>query len=316
MRVIEGIAGIRRCVLRNPVVTIGNFDGVHRGHQRLIETVKRRAEELDGDSVVVTFHPHPVKVLCPTYPLHFITPHREKLEVLSHLGVDVTVVIPFSHEFASLSASAFVEQYLVEGLGIRWLVVGYDYHFGKGREGNIELLRSYGTQRGFGVDTVSEVSVEGFVVSSTAIRKIIQEGRVSFAGKLLGRLYAVTGPVLRGRDRGGKMLGFPTANVDGGDHVMPKEGVYAVWVALDGRLYRGAANIGHNPTFGNTELSLEVHILDFTGNLYGREITVYFVQYVREEKKFSGIEALIAQIHRDVETVREMLREPPSSPLL
>jgi len=308
MEVIEGFSKTKRLNLKHPVVTIGNFDGVHKGHQALINTAKQRAKELGGSTVVITFNPHPVKVLCPNCDLRFITPHYEKLSILSNLGVDYTIVIPFSKEFASITAHEFIESYLVQGLGVKWMVVGYDYHFGKGREGNIEMLKNYGNRYGFGVDTLPEISIEGFVVSSTAIRKIIQEGRVHFAAKLLGRSYSITGPVLKGRDRGGKLLGFPTANVDVSDHVVPKEGVYASWVSFEGKTYKGATNIGFNPTFGDNQLSLEVHILDFSGNLYGKEITVSFEHYVRGEKKFSGVEELIAQINQDVDLIRTILR--------
>ncbi len=308
MEIIEGFSKDNPLRLKNPVVTIGNFDGVHKGHQALINTAKQRAEEFGGTTVVITFNPHPVKVLCPNCGLKFITPHYEKLNILAQLGVDYTIVIPFSQEFAAVTAQEFIQSYLVQGLGIRWIVVGYDYHFGKGREGNIEMLREYGNRFGFGMDVLPEISIEGFIVSSTAIRKIIREGRVHFAAKLLGRSYSITGPVLRGRDRGGKLLGFPTANVDIGDHVPPKEGVYASWVYFDGRKFKGATNIGFNPTFGESQLSLEVHILDFNGNLYGKEITVSFEHYIRGEKKFSAVEELIAQITQDVELIRTILR--------
>ncbi|MCX7823881.1 MAG: bifunctional riboflavin kinase/FAD synthetase [Syntrophobacterales bacterium] len=308
MEVIEGFSINTKLNLKNPVVTIGNFDGVHKGHQALINTARERAKELGGSSVVITFSPHPVKVLCPECNLRFITPHYEKLNILAQLGVDYTIVIPFSREFASITAQDFILSYLVHGLGIRWIVVGYDYHFGRGREGNIEMLKEYGNKYGFGVDVLPEISIEGFVVSSTAIRKVIKEGRVHFAARLLGRSYSITGPVLRGRDRGGKLLGFPTANVDVGDHVIPKEGVYATWVTFDGKRFKGATNIGYNPTFGETQLSLEVHILGFNGNLYGKEITVSFEHYIRGEKKFSAIEELIAQISQDVEIIKLILR--------
>lgn len=308
MEVIEGFSKPERLNLKNPVVTIGNFDGVHKGHQALINTARERAKELGGSTVIITFNPHPVKVLCPACDLRFITPHYEKLNILSKLGVDYTLVIPFSQEFASITALEFIESYLVDSLGVKWIVVGYDYHFGKGREGNIEMLRKSGDRYGFGVDVLPEISIEGFIVSSTAIRKVIQEGRVHFAAKLLGRSYSITGPVLKGRDRGGKLLGFPTANVDVGDHVIPKEGVYATWVTFEGKRFKGATNIGYNPTFGEVQLSLEVHIIGFSGNIYGKEITVQFEHYIRGEKKFSAVEELIAQIGQDVETVKLILR--------
>ncbi|SFM62455.1 bifunctional riboflavin kinase/FAD synthetase [Thermodesulforhabdus norvegica] len=306
MEIVEGFVRARR-KFRNPAVTIGNFDGVHKGHQALIEHARNYAREKEGETVVITFNPHPVKVLCPDCNLKFITPHRTKLELLEQYGVDVVWIIPFTREFASLSAREFVEQCLVDFVGVKHLVVGYDYHFGKGREGNIILLEEMGKTHGFTVEVVPEVIVSGIVVSSTSIRKLIQEGQMKTVTTLLGRPYEIRGPVVHGRGRGARMLGFPTANVRIGDYVPPRTGVYATRVTVDGIKYMGATNLGYNPTFGDTDLSLEVHILDFDRHIYNKVIKVEFIEYIRGEKKFSGIDELADQISRDVECVRQLL---------
>lgn len=306
MEIVEGFPTVKG-IFRNPAVTIGNFDGVHKGHQALIGQARNYARENNGQTVVITFNPHPVRVLCPDCNLKFITPHRIKLELLERYGVDVVWVIPFSREFASLSAREFVERCLIEFVGVRHLVVGYDYHFGRGREGNINLLKEMGRVHGFTLEVVPEVVVSGIVVSSTSIRKLIQEGQMKTVTSLLGRPYEIRGPVVQGRGRGARMLGFPTANVLIGDHVPPKIGVYATRVTVDGIKYMGAANLGYNPTFGDTDLSLEVHILDFDRHIYGKIIRIEFIEYIRGEKKFSGFDELAHQIRRDVECVRQIL---------
>ncbi len=306
MKIIQNFE-IRYKKIRNPVVTIGNFDGVHKGHQSLIEKIRKKAQELDGESVVMTFYPHPLKVLRPDCNLQFITPHKRKLELLAHYGVDVTWVIPFSREFASISPQDFVKTYLVDYLNVKWIIVGYDYHFGKNRAGNIEFLKQQGEKFGFGVESVSEIVVGGLIVSSTSVRKLIRQGQMQTVANLLGRPYEIRGKVVRGRNRGGRLLGFPTANVNIGEYVPPKIGVYAVKVIIDGKTYNGAANCGYNPTFDDPELSLEIHILDFDRYIYNKEISVQFVKYIREEKKFSGIDELVDQIKRDVEAVRQIL---------
>ncbi len=293
--------------VKNPVVTIGNFDGVHKGHQALIERVRNKARELDGESVIITFHPHPVKVLCPDCNLKFITPHRRKLELLADYGVDVTWVISFSKEFASLSAHDFVKNYLVDYLGMKWIIVGYDYHFGKNREGNITFLEEQGKLYNFGVESVSEIVVGSLIVSSTSVRKLIQQGHMQMVANLLGRPYEIRGKVIRGRNRGGRLLGFPTANINIGEYVPPKTGVYAVKVEIDGEVYNGAANCGYNPTFCDSDLSLEIHILDFDRYIYNKQVSVQFIKYIREERRFSGIDELVDQIGRDVEAVRQIL---------
>jgi riboflavin kinase / FMN adenylyltransferase len=308
MEVFEGIDHIRRSI-KNPVLTIGNFDGVHRGHQALFQKVKEWAQKLQGESVVMTFHPHPLQVLFPGKGPDFITSHERKLELIASCGIDATIVIPFSKEFAKISAKEFVKDILVDSIGVKGIVVGYDYRFGHGREGDLAFLRKMGEEYDFEVDIVSGIQIDELVVSSTAIRRLIREGDLREANKLLGRCYEVTGTVVTGRQRGGKLLGFPTANIHMSCQAPPRPGVYVVQVQVEGKTYGGAANLGYNPTFGDTALTLEVHIFDFNQNIYGKPISVRFIDRLREEKRFSGPEELSEQIQKDVAKAREILAE-------
>lgn len=308
MEVVVGIENIHRS-FRNPVLTIGNFDGVHRGHQTLFARVKEWADRIGGESIVITFHPHPLQVLAPGNGPLFITPHERKLDLIEHSGIDVVIVIPFSREFAKLTARDFVRKILVETVGAKGIVVGYDYRFGHGREGDIEMLKKFGEEFGFQVDTVSGIEMDGLVVSSTAIRNLIGEGDLREASRLLGRPYEITGLVVEGRSRGGRLLGFPTANIRLASQARPKTGVYVVEVEVEGKVHGGAANLGYNPTFQNTELSLEVHIFDFNEDIYGKMITVRFIDRLRSEKRFASVEELAQQIQADVQKAREVLAE-------
>ncbi len=305
MDVFTGIDAVRG-KLKNPAITIGNFDGVHRGHQALFERVRQWAEKLNGQSVVITFHPHPLEVLFPERTLPFITSHEQKLELIAKRGIDATVVIPFSHEFSRISASDFVTDLLVGAIGIKAIVVGYDYRFGYNREGNIEFLKRMGLEHGFEVDTVAGIKMNDTVVSSTAIRQMILQGNVRDAKKLLGRFFEVSGTVIEGRKRGAG-LGFPTANLRVTSQTSPRTGVYVVEADVDGKTYGGAANLGYNPTFGDTELSLEVHLFDFNRDIYGKPISVRFVDRLRDEKRFSGPAELIEQIKKDVISAKQIL---------
>ena len=308
MDIIVGIENIRE-KLQNPVLTIGNFDGVHLGHKALFKKVRDRARRLDGKSVVMTFDPHPLEIIQPANGPAFITLHERKLKLIEACGIDIAIVVPFNTEFAQISAARFVEDILVERIGVRAIIVGYDYRFGKNREGDLPLLEKMGEQYNFQLEVVSGIQMEGIVVSSTVIRQLIREGRVKEAARLLGRPYEISGEVVRGRERGGRLLGFPTANVRTSSQASPKTGIYAVEVEVDDKEHLGAANLGYNPTFGDTELSLEVHILDFDGNIYGKPIAVRFIERLRDEKRFSGPEELAVQIRKDVEKARKILEE-------
>ncbi len=305
MEVFTGISSMRR-KLRNPAITIGNFDGVHKGHQALFEKVKQWARQIGGESAVITFHPHPLEVLFPRKALSFITSHQQKLKLIENCGIDATIVIPFSREFSQISARQFVEDLLVAQVGMKAIVVGYDYRFGHSREGDIDFLIRMGREFGFNVDTMAGIKVNDTVVSSTVIRQMIKQGNVKNAGRLLGRPFEVSGTVVEGKKRGAG-LGFPTANISLPATASPRTGVYAVEAEVEGKWYGGAANLGYNPTFGDTDMSLEVHIFDFNRNIYGKPITIRFADRLRDEKRFSGPQELIEQIRKDVAAARKIL---------
>jgi riboflavin kinase / FMN adenylyltransferase len=308
MEIFEGIENIQRS-FKNPVLTIGNFDGVHRGHQALFKKSMEWAEKLAGETVVLTFHPHPLQVLAPGEGPLFITSHERKLELIALCGVDVAVVVPFDREFARMSAGDFVKTLLVGRIGPKAIIVGEDYRFGCNREGDTEFLQRMGDKYGFAVETVSGVQMDGTVVSSTLIRQFIQEGDLREASRLLGRPYEIVGMVVPGHQRGGRLLGFPTANIRLSGQAPPKPGVYVVRVGIGEGTYGGAANVGFNPTFGGTELSVEVFLFDFDENIYEKLIRVHFIERLRDEKRFSGPDELALQIRKDVERAKKILSE-------
>jgi riboflavin kinase/FMN adenylyltransferase len=293
-------------MLALPIMTIGNFDGVHLGHQLIFRTLRQRAREIGGTSLVLTFDPHPLKVLAPERCPALITPTAKKLSIIERCGLDVIVCLPFTRTLADLSPAAFVEQVLVRTIGIREIYVGYNFAFGKGRQGSIALLKELGQDHGFLVHTIEPVAIEGRVVSSSMIRQWIQQGSVDEAALLLGRFYSITGTVVEGY-RKGRELGFPTANVHATDELIPGRGVYAVMVDWQGRPYEGVANIGFNPTFGRTQLSVEIHLLNFAEQLYGETVAVSFVKKIRDEQAFPSVADLVKQIGQDVEAAHTLL---------
>ena len=290
----------------NSVITLGNFDGIHLGHQELIRMVIRRARETGGTSLVVTFRPHPLKILAPEKCPPLISIYEEKIRLIEALGVDALVKIPFTMDFAAMSPEAFVKDILCDLLGAKEIFVGFNYRFGKGRAGNIEMLRELGTRHGFTVREVEQVSLRGEVISSTAIRQLLKDGEVEHAARLLGRVYAVTGIVVKGDGRG-RGLGFPTANIAAKHAIIPSDGVYAVQLHVRDHFYDGIANIGLRPTFNKKTRTIEVHVFDFDEDLYGEDISLYFIRKIREEKKFRGPDELIRQITKDIAAAREIL---------
>jgi riboflavin kinase/FMN adenylyltransferase len=305
MRVITDLAAFPRCVAA-PVLTIGNFDGVHLGHQAIFRMLKQRAREIGGTSVVLTFDPHPLKILAPDRCPPLLTPTPKKLSLMQACQLDFTVCLPFTRELANLGPSDFVEDILLGTLGMREIYVGYDFAFGKGRSGTTDLLQELGERHGFTVHIIKPIAVHGHVVSSSSIRQWIQQGRVDEAALLLGRLYSVVGPVVEGYQKG-RELGFPTANVRLTYEVIPARGVYAVQVEWRGQRYDGVANIGFNPTFGRSQLSLEIHLFDFAERLYDETVEVFFVKKIRDERAFPSVAALVEQIRQDVETAHRVL---------
>lgn len=294
--------------LHHPVVTIGNFDGVHLGHQTLFHKVKERSRALGGPAVVITFDPHPIKLMRPDKQLPQLTTTEQKIRLLSALDLDILIVHPFSLEFGSLPAREFIQTYLVERLGAHEVVIGHDYRFGRNREGNIALLQALGAEFGFPVHVVDAIQINHVVVSSTLIRNLIKGGQVQAAQEFLGRPYEITGTVIAGHGRGARLLGFPTANIASDNGLLvPGRGIYAVWVETGGQRYLGVANIGTCPTFDNQELSLEVYLLDFDQDIYGERLAVQFMERLRDEQRFTDVPALVAQIQKDVAAARQIL---------
>lgn len=290
----------------NPVLTLGNFDGVHRGHQAIVCRTVERARELGGRAVALTFEPHPVSVLFPARAPARLMDLHTRVACLRQLGVDHVVVQRFTRRFAELEAEVFVRQWLVEGSGVRGIVVGHRVRFGHLRRGDAALLQRLGKECGLEVEIIGPVEVQGRLVSSSSIRGAIQEGVLDVAETMLGRRHTFAARVIRGHQRG-HQLGFPTANLDVRGLVLPPDGVYAVEACLDGRWRPAVANIGNNPTFAGRGRNLEVHILDFSGNLYGRRLWVRFVRQLRAEVRFPNAEALAEQIRRDIARARDIL---------
>lgn len=305
MRIFRSIEDIAE-KLPSPVVTIGNFDGVHLGHREIFRKVKREASRIGGVSLVVTFTPHPLKVLGLRKELRLINTYAEKELLIEASGIDCLLTIPFTPEFAAIGAERFVREILVGRVGVRKLVIGYDYAFGRMREGNVSLLRRLGDELGFEVEVLEQIAGDGITYSSTAVRRMIAEGNVKEVVRLIGRHFSVGGTVVHGLHRG-KVLGFPTANIDTEKELIPRPGVYAVKVKIDDAIHDGACNIGNNPTFDNERESIEVFILDFDADLYGREIRIYFVERIRDEQRFPGVETLKEAIARDVAACRDAL---------
>jgi len=299
-----------RDTIAGSCVTIGNFDGVHVGHQRLLALTTAKARKRGLVSVVVTFDPHPMTVLMGAKAPPFLTTTAQRLALIEHQGPNVCLVLEFSRQMALLEPEEFVRRYLVEGLSLRELVIGYDYAMGKGRKGNFDLLTRLGQDLCFGVERLDPVIAGGAVVSSTRIRDLVQSGNVWDARPLLGRFFEVQGRVVDGKKRGAALLGFPTANLDYSGVLLPRPGVYAVWAMLDGEVLPAVANVGDNPTFGDTGLTLEAYILDFDRAIYGQSLSVQFVQRLRSERKFESLDALKARIGEDVNLGRTILQSP------
>jgi len=304
-----------RCVL-----TVGTFDGLHEGHLVLMRTVVERARALDGRAVVYTFEPHPRKVLGGKDAPGLLTTLEQKLEVIAACGVDMTVLERFTPEFAETPPESFVRDILWARFRPAEVYVGFNFRFGHQREGSMQLLVDLAPELGFRATLIPEVRVGGVPVSSTAIRRLLAAGEVEQAARLLGRPYALRGRIATGDSRG-RRLGFPTANLDAESEILPEPGVYAGRIRFldEGGPARGSehdvvTNLGRRPTFGDTTLGLvaEAHLLDFTGDLYGRRVDLTFVSRIRAERRFEGVEALRAQIARDVEEARRRLAGPRS----
>jgi riboflavin kinase / FMN adenylyltransferase len=299
---------------RGGVFAIGNFDGVHRGHQALLRAAKERAAELGAPAGVILFEPHPREFFEPG-KLHFrLTPLRRKIELLEQFGLDIAVVLTFDAALAGLTAQQFIERILGGALAARHVVVGYNFRFGKARAGDTETMRRAGSTLGFGVTVVAQVGEGGAVFSSGAVRAALARGDVARAAEILGHWWRVSGPVIGGFKRGTEM-GFPTANIALPPGTALAHGIYAARVYADGRAFPGAAYLGTRPTFDDGSPMLEVFLLGFDGDLYGREIAVEFVDYIRADAKFDSMEELKAQIAQDCAKAQAILDAAPADPL-
>lgn len=290
-----------------PVVAIGNFDGVHLGHQAIFRMISDRAKKKNGTSVVFTFEPHPLRIIAPERAPQLLTPFKDKITLIESFGVDAIICVNFTREFANIKAEDFVKNILVAAIGPKEVFIGSNYRFGKGRKGTPELLKEMGLQYGFEVTVVNEIKINDAVLGSSRIRTLIAKGKIEEASVFLGRHYSVVGIVVEGAKRGKKLLNIPTANIAVFNELLPKDGVYAVSVELDGKTYGGAANIGFKPTFEDKKFSFEVHILDFDKDILGKNIRVNFIKRIREEMKFPNIEDLALQMRKDIENIRKIL---------
>ena len=296
---------------KNPVVTIGNFDGVHLGHSKIINTLLEKSESHSGEAFVLTFRNHPRTVIHPGAICRMITTVDEKQKALNGLGVHNIIMLEFTKEFSNLTADQFYNELLIGRLGVKEIVIGYDHAFGKNREGNINYLLKLSERTGVKITRVSEEAAGGEIISSTLLRDEIDRGNVVEVEKLLGRKYTLSGTVVTGEGRG-KDLGFPTANIrpEMNDKIIPGHGVYAVTVSIGSRgTFSGMLNIGNNPTFGGQYRSIEINIFDFDDDIYGEFVTLEFYRKIRDEKKFNSPEDLVAQLRYDKDSVVKILNE-------
>ncbi len=301
MKVYHSLEEIKS--IQKPVLTTGTFDGVHLGHGKIIDNLKQSARSLGGESVIFTFYPHPRMVIFPDdTDLQLLNTQEEKIALLEKAGIDHLIIYPFSKEFSRLSALEFVRDILVNKIGLHQMVIGYDHQFGKNREGNLEHLQELSKLFNFGVQEIPAKDIDQVNISSTKIRHALLEGDITTANRFLGYTYQLTGTVVEGRKLG-KTLNFPTANlaIAYKHKLVPAIGVYAVQVTVEGTVYGGMMNIGKRPTIDAmaTTVVPEVHLFDFTGNIYNKQLTVHFVDRIRDEIKFSGIEALQQQLFHD-----------------
>ena len=294
-----------------PVATIGNFDGVHLGHEQLLRDLVERAERIRGTPAVVTFHPHPLQVLAPNNAPRQIQTLHQKLATMEKLGIRLVVVIPFTREFALTSARDLALGILWEKLRIQEIHVGPNFAFGHRREGSFNLLKEIGTEKGFFVGRIHQVQFRGNRVSSTAVRQALVAGQVALARRMLGRPFSLEGEIVHGAAIG-TGISVPTANLRTSNELIPRDGVYVVLVTLEGRRHRGVTNIGVRPTVTSegsvAEPTIETHLLDFKRDLYGSEVTIELLLYLREERRFDNKQALVAQIRRDIARARRYLR--------
>ena len=309
MNIIRGTKNIKGPIAY-PVIAIGNFDGVHVGHQILFRKTAELAKINEGTPIAFTFEPHPLKVLAPDKLPPLLTTFRKKMELIEECGIELVICAVFTRQFSDQHPRDFAHDILVERIGVKEVVVGFDYAFGRGREGTVRYLKQMGEEYEFRTHIVDPVKLNGHLVSSSYVRELIEDGEVGAAGEFLGRHYSIPGPVIRGY-KTGQVIGFPTANLDTSRIKIPGTGVYAVWIKRQGKKYNGVVNVGFNPTFDRDTLSVEAHIFDFDENIYGQEIEVVFIRRIRSEIKFKSADQLIGQIQKDIQTAKTILADLP-----
>lgn len=294
--------------LPNAIVTIGTFDGVHLGHRKILSRLKETSKEENGESVVITFWPHPRKVLQGADSLKLLLTLEEKIETIASCGIDHLLLIPFTKEFSATSSEDFIQKILIDKIGTKKLVIGYDHKFGKNREGSFEYLKENASRIGFQVEEIPREDIEHNAISSTSIREALSQNNVSKATTLLGRPYSVKGKVVEGKKLG-RELGYPTANIEVEDpeKILPADGIYTVFVKVEGKKFGGMLSLGFNPTVEGKGRSMEVHIFDFNKNIYGETLEVSFLEFLRFEAKFPNLDALIDQLKEDEKQSRTIL---------
>jgi len=309
MKIIRGVKNISNSI-PYPVVAIGNFDGVHVGHQILFRKTAQLAKKNRGTAIAFTFEPHPLKILAPDKVPPLLTTFRKKMELIEECGIELVICADFTRQFSDQRPREFAHDILVKRIEAREVVVGFDYAFGRGREGTVRYLNQMGNEYGFCTHIIDPVRLNGHLVSSSYVRELIEDGKVEAAGEFLGRHYSIPGPVVEGYKTGQK-IGFPTANLDTSRVKIPGIGVYAVSIKHQGTKYNGVVNVGFNPTFNRDTLSVEAHIFDFEGKIYGQEIEVIFIRRIRSEVKFKSADQLVEQIKKDIQAAKKILADLP-----
>ena len=309
MKIYNHLSDFNR--LNNAAVTIGTFDGVHFGHQKIIRRLCELAKANGGESVILTFFPHPRLIIDPeNQDLKMLNTIEEKARILEELGVDHLIITPFTRDFSNLSPQEYIENILVGQLGMKQIIVGYDHRFGKDRQGGMQELQQYAAALDYSIEEIPEQDVNDVAVSSTKIRTAILEGNVALAAEYLGYYFSLYGRVIKG-DKIGRTIGFPTANifVEESYKIIPSDGIYAVTIAMNGTEYRGMAYIGQRPTINGMTRNIEVNIFDFDQEIYGQYITMYFQEFLRHDVKFTGLEALKIQLQQDKEDTLEFFKK-------
>ncbi len=305
MKIIKKIQDIGK--LKYPIITIGNFDGVHLAHQEIIRKIVKRAKEKNGTSIIITFEPHPVKFFKKS-SLKLLQTINQRLEIIDSLGVDIGIILEFNEDLSKTSAEAFVKDFLLNQLGMKEIFIGYNFHFGKNKQGDISLIKELGSKYRFEVFVQNAIVLDGIICSSTNIRGFIERGEIEKANLLLNRNFSISGVVREG-DMLGRRIGYPTINIYTENELLPSNGVYITYVNYKGKLLPSITNVGVKPTFDGTEKGIETHILNFNKDIYGEKVDLFFIKKIRDEKKFPSQKELSEQIFKDVEIAKDFFNK-------